>query len=93
MPKTRVRASYNHLPPPLYAPTWWKYKAVEIATHLKSKHRARNWQVEYLLGMLNESYIVRLPRLKKDKSDLFDRSPQQLRWLWLSWANKFLSWK
>jgi hypothetical protein len=79
MPKAKVRAAYNHLPPPPCAPSWYAYEAVEIASHLKNKHKARNWQVYYLLGMLNESYIVRLPRLKRDGSKLFDRSPQQLR--------------
>jgi hypothetical protein len=93
MPKARVRAGFDHLPPPPSAPTWCADEAVQIASHLKIKHRARNWQIEYLLGMLNESYIVKLPRLKRDRSTLFDRSPQQLRWLWLSWASKLLGWK
>jgi hypothetical protein len=70
-----VRAAYNHLPPHPCAPSWCAYEAVEITSHLKNKHKARNWQVDYLLGMLNESYIVRLPRLKRDGSKLFDRSP------------------
>jgi hypothetical protein len=93
MPKARVRAGFDHLPPPPSAPTWCADEAVQIASHLKIKHRARNWQIEYLLGMLNESYIVKLPRLKRDRSTLFDRSLQQLRWLWLSWASKLLGWK
>jgi hypothetical protein len=93
MSKPRVRASFDHLLAPPRAPTWCAHEAIQIASHLRSKHKARNWQIEYLLGMLNESYIVRLPRLKRDRSALFDRSPQQLRWLWISWASKLLGWK
>jgi hypothetical protein len=43
--------------------------------------------------MLNESYIVKLPRLKRDKSELTDRCPEHLRWLWCTWAAKLLGWK
>ena len=78
MPKAKVRATYNHLPSLPCAPNWCAYEDVEIASHLKSKHTSRNWQVDYLLGMLNESYIVRLPCLKRDGSKLFDRFLQQL---------------
>jgi hypothetical protein len=84
MAKVRIKINYNHLPPPPCVPSWCTYKAVEIAPHLTSKHKARKWQVEYLLGMLNESYIVKLPCLKKYRSNLFDKFPQQLLWLWCS---------
>jgi hypothetical protein len=47
--------------------------------------------VEYLLGILHERYIVRLPRLKKDKSEMFNTSPQNLHWLWHSWATNYFS--
>jgi hypothetical protein len=93
MPKLRVQSSYNHLPPPPLPPTWCAYEAVEIAHHLASKHRARKWQVEYLLGMLDECYIVKLPRLKRDRNQIYERSPQHLRWLWCTWAAKLLGWK
>lgn len=36
----------------------------------------------YLLGMLRESYLLCLPRLKKDQSVVGDISPQKCRWHW-----------
>jgi hypothetical protein len=65
----------------------------KISDHLSKKHHARKWQIQYLLAMLNESYIVKLPRLKRDKSDVTNRSPERLRWLWYSWSTKILGWK
>jgi hypothetical protein len=46
-----------------------------------------------MLGMLNERYIVNLPRLKRDKTQLCDTSPQYLHWLWIYWTAKLLNWK
>jgi hypothetical protein len=43
--------------------------------------------------MLDESYIVKLPRLKRNTSEIFDRSPEHLRWLWYSWSAKLLGWR
>ena len=93
MPKSRVRSGYNHLPLPLLTPTWCTYEAVEIAHHVVSKHKARKWQVKYLLGMLDECYIVKLPHLERDRSQIYERSPQHLCWLWCTWAAKLLGWK
>jgi hypothetical protein len=53
----------------------------------------KKWQVDYLLGMLHERYIVSLPRLRRDTAELCNTSPQRLRWLWCSWAAKLLGWK
>jgi hypothetical protein len=93
MPKPRLKKQYNHLPPPPHFPSWCAYDAVEISSHLFQKHHARKWQVEYLFAMFNESYLLRLPRLKRDKSQAFDTSPEHLRWLWITWAAKLLGWK
>jgi hypothetical protein len=41
-----------------------------IGQHLVRKYNARKWQVLYLVGMLHESYLLRLPRLKKGGSAL-----------------------
>jgi hypothetical protein len=84
---------YNHLPPPPRPPQWCAQDVERISDHLTKKHNARKWQVEYLLAMLNENYTVSLPRLKRVRSDLTERSPQRLRWLWYSWATKILGWK
>jgi hypothetical protein len=43
--------------------------------------------------MLSESYILSLPRLKKDINGIGDSSPKRLRWLWLTWAAKILGWR
>jgi hypothetical protein len=42
--------------------------------------------------MLDESYLMSLPRLKKDESLVGDRSPQRLWALWCMWAAKILGW-
>jgi hypothetical protein len=93
MPKPRVREHYTYLPPPPPMPQWCANEAAEIASHLTRKHRARKWQLEYLLGMLHERYLVSLPRLKRDTTEIYNTSPQQLQWLWYSWASKLLGWK
>ena len=46
------------------------------------EHKTLKWQVLYLLGMLRESYLLCLPRLKKDWSAVGDTSLQRYRWLW-----------
>jgi hypothetical protein len=78
MPKPRMKQLYDHLLPPPLPPPWCAEDAAKISEHLIKRHHARKWQVEYLLAMLNESYIVSLPRLKRDTSDVSDRSPQRL---------------
>jgi hypothetical protein len=93
MHKPRLKKHYNSLPPPPRFPAWCAYEAVAIAGHLKRNHNAKSWQLDYLLGMLDGRYIVSLPRLKRDKTELCNRSPQHLRWLWVSWAAKLLGWK
>jgi hypothetical protein len=63
-----------------------------IAAHLLRKHKARKWQVKYLVGMLIESYLLSLPRLKKYTTEEGDFSPKHLRWLWCTWGAKILGW-
>jgi hypothetical protein len=46
-----------------------------VSSHLIKKHNARKWQVDYLVGMLHELYLLSLPRLKRDKTPLCDSSP------------------
>jgi hypothetical protein len=43
--------------------------------------------------MLDEGYLLSLPRLKHDKSAPYDTLPTRLRWLWVTWAGKILGWK
>jgi hypothetical protein len=68
MGKHRVQMQYLNLPPPPRPPSWCASEVGRIVTHLIRKHNARKWQVQYLTGMLNESYLLQLPRLKRDKS-------------------------
>jgi hypothetical protein len=93
MPKGRLKKSYTSLPPPPRFPAWCAYQAAAIAAHLKRKQNAKPWHVDYLLGMLDERYLLSLPRLKRDKSELCDTSPNRLRWLWIAWVAKLLGWK
>jgi hypothetical protein len=92
MPRHRVAKHYINLPPPPHTPNWCAYEAGMITQHLVRKHNAHKWQVHYLLGMLHESYLLSLPRLKTDSSPLCDSSPTCLRWLWVAWAAKILRW-
>jgi hypothetical protein len=64
-----------------------------IAQHLVKKQNAQKWQVDYLTGMLHESYLLSLPQLKKDKSSYGDTSLDRLRWLWCAWVAKILGWR
>jgi hypothetical protein len=93
MPKPKAKKHYTHLPPPPRSPTWYIDEAATIAAHNLQDYKAKKWQVEYMLGMLHESYICILPRLKKDKSDMYDRSPKQLCSLWVTWYAKLLGWR
>jgi hypothetical protein len=43
--------------------------------------------------MLQESYLLSLPRLKKDRYPVGDTSPECCRWLWLHWTAKILGWR
>jgi hypothetical protein len=43
--------------------------------------------------MLDERYIVKLLRLKRDRSNPFDKSSQYLHYLWSSYARKMLGWR
>jgi hypothetical protein len=92
MARHRVKKQYINLPPPPRTPNRCAYEAGAIVAYLVRKHNARKWQVHYLIGMLHESYLLSLPRLKKDKSAIGDTSPQRLRWLWCSWGAKILGW-
>jgi hypothetical protein len=83
---------FDHLPLPPLCPSWCVAVAAVIKTHLTTKHRAQPWQVEYILGMLSESYLRRLPRLLEDKRDNIDTSPDHLRWLWCAWSARILGW-
>jgi hypothetical protein len=49
--------------------------------------------VDYLLEMLHERYIISLPRLKRDKNKLCNRSPKHLSWLWYFEVAKLLDCK
>jgi hypothetical protein len=69
------------------------YDGAIIAAHLIRKQNAHKWQVDYLLGMLDESYLLSLPRLKKDISLACDTSPDWLRILWCRWAATLLGWR
>jgi hypothetical protein len=93
MAKHRVRKQYINLPPPPPTPSWYPYDAGMIASHLIRTHNAKKWHVYYLIGMLHESYLLSLLRLKRDISALDDSSPERLRWLWCSWGAKTLGWK
>jgi hypothetical protein len=93
MAKHRIQNHYRHLPFPRPPPTWCAPEAEIIASHLLRDHEAKKWQVVYLTSMLSESYILSLPRLKRDNSGIGDSSPERLRWLWLTWAAKILGWR
>jgi hypothetical protein len=43
--------------------------------------------------MLQESYLLSLHRLKKDRFVVGDTSPKLCRWLWIQWAAKILGWR
>jgi hypothetical protein len=87
-----VVAEKSDLPPPP-SPQWCANQATRITTHLMRDHKEKKWLVQYLLRMLNEGYIVSLPRLKRDTNHISDRSPWKLRWLWQTWARKLLEWR
>jgi hypothetical protein len=92
MARHRVRKQYINLPPPPRTPNWCDYEAGMIGKQLVRQHNAHKWQVHYLIGMLHESYLLSLPRLKKDTSSYGDSSPTRLRWLWCAWGAKILGW-
>jgi hypothetical protein len=76
MPKRRVAAPSSTLPSQRCTE-----EACLIASHLQTKHNAKQWQVKLLLGMLDEHYILSLPRLKRDTAAADDTSPTHLHWL------------
>jgi hypothetical protein len=93
MARHRVKRKFINLPPPPRTPNWCAYEAGAITAHLVRKQNAREWQVDYLIGMLHKWYLLSLPRLKKDTSAVGDTSPHRLRWLWCSWAERILGWR
>ena len=93
MVKYRIQNQYLLLPPPSCTPNWCAYEAGMIAAHLLRKHKARKWQVKYLVGMLTKSYLLSLLRLKRDTIGKDDSSPKRLRWLWCTWGTKNLGWR
>jgi hypothetical protein len=88
-----MQKQYINLPPAPCHPNLFAYNTNNIAIHLIKKKNAHKSQVYYLLGMLDKSYLLTLPWLKKDYNLLGDTSPQQLRWPECSWATKILGWK
>jgi hypothetical protein len=46
-----------------------------------------------MLAMLDEHYILTLPRLKRETAIVEDSSPARLHWLWLTWRAKILGWR
>jgi hypothetical protein len=83
---------FDHFPPPPLCPSWCLAEAAVIKCHLITEHRAQLWQLDYILGMLSESYLRRLPRLVEDQRDNTDTSPDHLRWLWCAWSSRILGW-
>lgn len=88
----RIKLRDLNLPPPPCCPAWCESGAAEIVDHLVKKHNAEPWQVKYVIGFLNESYILSLPRLRYDTHDQSDTSPKRLRWLFYSWTAQILGW-
>jgi hypothetical protein len=93
MPQHIWKKQYVNLPPLPRHPSWCAYDTTIIAAHLIRKQNVQKWQVDYILGMLDESYLLSLPRLKTYDSPVGDRSPQCLRALWCRWVAKILSWR
>lgn len=81
------------LPTPPRFPSWSASEADFIITYLREKHGAKKWQIDYIVGLLSESYLVELPKLQGDIRDSCDRSPEHLQWMLYSWAAKILGWK
>jgi hypothetical protein len=74
MAKHKSKKGYTHLPLSPRSPNWCAFEAIAIVAHLIRKQHAKKWQVDYLLGMLHERFIVSLPRLRRDKTKLCDTS-------------------
>lgn len=88
------KKAFDSLSFPRLYPQWCGKEAGLIASHLLADHKARNWQVEYMLSMLDADYLVSLPKLAGDKTEYFhyDRSPENLVHLWCSWGRTILGW-
>lgn len=91
MPRRGIRKL--NLPPPPPSPPWCISHTAQIIDHLVQKHRAQTWQVEHIVGCLNESYLLSLPKLRNDTHDHHDTSPKRLRWLFYSWTARILGWR
>lgn len=89
----RPKKQHTNLPPLPRFHAWCAFEASKIASHLKFKHHATKWQIDYTLGCLSKRYLVSLGRVKTDPYQLYDRSPHQIRWLWETWASQILGWK
>lgn len=81
-----------NVPSPPPCPTWCLNDVNALVDHLVNKQGAKPWQVQFIIGCLNESFILSLPRLEKDTRDYNDTSPQRLRWLFYSWTAHILGW-
>jgi len=94
MLKMSRKRDFNHLPYPRPSPSWCAREVGVIAAHLLTQQRARQWQIQYMLPMLDENYLMSLPKLQKDttKAFYFDWSPKNLWWLWYSWGSELLGW-
>lgn len=90
MAKRRIKKQYINLPPLPHTLYWCAFEATVIEKHLIKEYNARKWQVHYCIGMLYESYLLSLFRLKRDKGTICKTSLQRLRWLWCTWAAKIL---
>ena len=84
-----IKATYD-LPPLPIANSWCIKEATEIALHLKEAHGARKWHIDCMVGMFDESYLISLPRLQIDTSELVYTSFELLWWLWYTWGATLL---
>lgn len=80
------------MPPPPHCPTWCRAKIALISSHQRKDHRATQLQIEYIILLLTERYIMQLSYLPYHKCDAEDKRPPHLEWLTYIWAAKILVW-
>ena len=67
--KSTVHNNYVDLPLSPPYPEWCAIEVEIIPAYLYNSHYTKKWQVDFIVGMLTESYLVNLPTLKKDKRE------------------------